>query len=201
MNTAVRNTSRLAGAALRALLVLTLATGVLYPLLVTGIAQTAFPGRSDGSHVQSGGRTVGSSLIGQTWNTKHGNPAPQWFQPRPSAGKYDPLASGASNLAATSPELEKQVKARKAQIAAFNDVPRSAVPADAVTASGSGIDPDISPAYARIQTDRVANARNLDPADVRGIVEDHTDPRSAGFLGEPTVDVLELNLALRKLHS
>lgn len=201
MNAAVRNTSRLAGAALRTLLVLTLITGVLYPLLVTGIAQAAFPGRADGSRFESEGKVVGSSLIGQTWNGKDGKPAPQWFQPRPSAGTYDPLASGASNLAATSPDLLKQVKERKAQIAAFNDVPRSAVPADAVTASSSGLDPDISPAYARIQTDRVAKARNLDPAAVRGLIEDHTDPRPGGFLGEPSVDVLELNLALRDLNS
>lgn len=200
MNAAVRNTSRLAGAALRALLVLTLVTGVLYPLLVTGVAQAAFPGKANGSVVDSRGREAGSSLIGQTWNSGDGKPAPQWFQPRPSAGKYDPLASGASNLAATSPELLKEVKARKAQVADFNGVPRSAVPPDAVTASASGLDPDISPAYARIQTDRVAEARSLDPGTVRKLVEKHTEGRRGGFLGEPSVNVLELNLALRELR-
>lgn len=200
MNAAVRSTSRLAGAALRALLVLTLVTGVLYPLLVTGIARAAFPGEAGGSVVRSGGKKVGSALIGQTWNRPDGKPAARWFQPRPSAGTYDPSASGASNLAATSPELKKQVEARKKRVAALNDVPLSAVPADAVTASASGLDPDISPAYARIQTDRVAEARGLDPADVRELVSSHTRGRVAGFLGEPTVNVLELNLALRDLH-
>ncbi|SCK16037.1 potassium-transporting ATPase subunit KdpC [Streptomyces sp. WMMB 322] len=200
MNASVRNSSRLAWAALRALLVLTLVTGVLYPLLVTGIAQAAFPGQADGSLVRSGGRDVGSSLIGQTWNGKGGEPAPQWFQPRPSAGDYDALASGASNLAATSPELRKEVEARKKRIADFNNVPRPDVPADAVTASASGLDPDISPAYARIQAGRVAEARHLDPAAVRALVERHTQGRIAGFLGEPAVNVLELNLALRELQ-
>ncbi|WP_314176599.1 potassium-transporting ATPase subunit KdpC [Streptomyces winkii] len=200
MNAAVRNTSRLAGAALRALLVLTLVTGVLYPLVVTGVAQAAFPGHADGSRVHSGGRDVGSSLIGQTWNGRNGEPARQWFQPRPSAGKYDALSSGASNLAATSPELLKKVDARKKRIARFNGVPRSEVPADAVTASASGLDPDISPAYARIQVRRVADARDLGPGAVRALVERHTRGRIAGFLGEPAVDVLELNLALRELR-
>ncbi|OEV10109.1 potassium-transporting ATPase subunit KdpC [Streptomyces nanshensis] len=200
MNTAVRNTARLAAAVLRALLVLTLVTGVLYPLLVTGIAQAAFPHKADGSVVRSDGQAVGSTLIGQTWNTRDGGPDRRWFQPRPSASAYDPLASGASNLAATSPKLTRQIEARKKRIAAFNHVPRSAVPPDAVTASASGLDPDISPAYARIQTDRVARARGLDPADVRALVRRHTQGREAGFLGEPVVDVLELNLALRDLH-
>ncbi|NLU75265.1 potassium-transporting ATPase subunit KdpC [Streptomyces sp. HNM0575] len=200
MNAAVRNTSRLAAAALRALLVLTLATGVLYPLLVTGIAQAAFPGKADGSVVRSGGKEVGSTLIGQSWNDRDGGPARQWFQPRPSAGKYDSLASGASNLAATSPELRKQVEARRTQVAAFNGVPRPAVPADAVTASASGLDADISPAYARLQADRVAEARGLDRAEVRELVGRHIEGRVAGFLGEPSVNVLELNLGLRALH-
>lgn len=199
MNATLRNTSRLAWAALRALIVLTVVTGVLYPLAVTGIGQAAFPGPANGSRVEAGGKDVGSSLIGQTWNGKDGKPDPRWFQPRPSAGDYDALASGASNLAATSPELLGQVKARKARIAAFNDVPPSAVPPDAVTASGSGLDPHISPAYARIQVDRVARARGLAPATVRGLAEDAVRPRLAGFLGEPTVNVLELNLALARL--
>lgn len=200
MNASVRNGSRLLWAALRALLVLTLVTGVLYPLLVTGLARAAFPGQADGSLVRSGGKAVGSSLIGQTWNGKDGKPAPQWFQPRPSAGNYDALASGASNLAATSPRLRKEVEARKARIADFNHVPRSAVPPDAVTASGSGLDPHISPAYARLQAGRVAEARRLDPAAVRALVDQHTRGRFAGFLGGPAVNVLELNLALRELH-
>lgn len=199
MNAPLRNTSRLLWAALRALLVLTVVTGVLYPLAVTGIAQTAFPGKAGGSKVKADGQTVGSTLIGQAWNGPDGKPDPKWFQPRPSVGHYDALASGASNLAATSPKLLKQVDDRKAQIAAFNDIPRSAVPADAVTASGSGLDPHISPQYAEIQADRVAQARGLDPAAVRELVEDHAEPRLASFLGEPTVNVLQLNLALRAL--
>lgn len=199
MNATLRNTSRLVWAALRALLVLTVLTGVIYPLAVTGIAQAAIPGKANGSKVEADGTVVGSSLIGQTWNGKDGKPDPRWFQPRPSAGHYDALASGASNLAATSPVLLEQVKARKAQIAAFNGVPQSAVPADAVTASASGLDPHISPKYAEIQADRVAKARGLDPAAVRKLVEDHTDSRPAGFLGRPTVNVLELNMALHNL--
>jgi K+-transporting ATPase ATPase C chain len=199
MNASLRNTSRLVWAALRALLVLTVLTGVLYPLAMTGIAQVAFPGKANGSKVEADGTVVGSSLIGQTWNGEDGKPDPRWFQPRPSAGRYDTLASGASNLAATSPELLDRVNARKAQVAAFNGVPPSAVPADAVTASASGLDPHISPKYAEIQAGRVAEARGLDPAAVRELVEDHNDSRLAGFLGEPTVNVLELNMALREL--
>ncbi|NBM14420.1 potassium-transporting ATPase subunit KdpC [Streptomyces sp. GC420] len=199
MNATVRNTSRLVWAAARALLVLTVVTGVLYPLAVTGIAQAVFPGKAGGSRVEADGRVVGSALIGQTWNGRDGKPDPKWFQPRPSAGQYDALASGASNLAATSPKLLEQIKERKARIAAFNGVPPSAVPADAVTASASGLDPHISPAYADIQADRVAKARGLDPSAVHKLVKDQTHSRLAGFLGEPTVNVLGLNMALRDL--
>jgi K+-transporting ATPase ATPase C chain len=200
MNATLGNTSRLLWAALRALLVLSMVTGVLYPLLVTGIVQTAFPGKANGSEVTVDGREAGSSLIGQTWNLKDGRPDPRWFQGRPSAGEYDALASGASNLAATSPELLKEVKERTAQVARFNHVPESAVPADAVTASASGLDPHISPDYAKIQADRVARARGLDLVAVQRLVEDRTRSRIAGFLGEPTVNVLELNIALQGLN-
>ncbi len=199
MNSTLRNTSRLVWAALRALLVLTLVTGVIYPLAVTALAQGAFPHQANGSVVHDHGKDVGSSLIGQSWNGPGGRPDPAWFQSRPSASDDDALASGASNLAATSPELRKQVVERKQQVAAFNHVPVSRVPADAVTASGSGLDPDISPAYARLQVARVAAARHLDPAKVRSLVEEHTRSRTGGFLGEPVVDVLQLNLALERL--
>ncbi|GAA2497860.1 potassium-transporting ATPase subunit C [Streptomyces thermolineatus] len=195
---ALRSTLRLTGAALRALLVLTAVTGVLYPLAVTGVARAAFPGNAAGSTVEADGRTVGSALIGQAWNGPDGRPDPRWFQPRPSAGGYDALASGASNLAATSPELLRLVEERRAQVAAFNGVRPSAVPADAVTASGSGLDPHISPEYARLQADRVARARGLDPAAVRALVREHTRGRPGGFLGEPVVNVLELNAALHE---
>ena len=199
MNVGLRSASRLMRAALRALLVLTVLLGICYPLAVTGIARAAFPDRADGSPAGPGGKPVGSSLIGQTWNGPEGRPDPKWFQPRPSAGGYDGLASGACNLAATSPELLRQVEQRRARTAEFNHVRAAAVPPDAVTASGSGLDPDISPAYAALQVHRVAEARGVHPATVRGLVEKHTEPRTAGFLGEPVVNVLELNLDLRDL--
>lgn len=199
MNSTIRNTSRLLWAALRALLVLTAVTGGLYPLLITGIAQAAFHNKANGSMVKAGGKEIGSSLLGQTWNLENGRPDPKWFQPRPSAGDYDPTVTGASNLAATSPELKKEIDKRKGRIAAFDAVPESEVPADAVTASASGLDPDISPEYAKIQVQRVARANGLTTAQVGKLVREHTSGRELGFLGNRTVNVLELNIALRKL--
>ncbi|MFG2401856.1 potassium-transporting ATPase subunit KdpC [Streptomyces lydicus] len=215
MNNSVRNTARLLGAGLRALLVLTVVCGVLYPLLVTGVAQAAFPGRANGSEVTSHGKVVGSSLLGQRYDKgtdKQGEPVPdlRFFQPRPSAGlgsnrtngvntRYDLQVSGATNLGATNTDLVKAVGERKKWVSETYGVPLSQVPADAVTSSGSGLDPDISPAYARLQADRVAKENRL-PADrVRRLVEDHTDGRTLGFLGEPRVNVLELNIALKDL--
>lgn len=215
MNNSVRNTARLLGAGLRALLVLTVVCGVLYPLLVTGVAQAAFPGRANGSEVTSHGKVVGSSLLGQRYDKgtdKKGEPVPdlRFFQPRPSAGlgsnrtngvntRYDLQVSGATNLGATNTDLVKAVGERKKWVSETYGVPLSQVPADAVTSSGSGLDPDISPAYARLQADRVAKENRL-PADrVRRLVEDHTDGRMLGFLGEPRVNVLELNIALKDL--
>jgi K+-transporting ATPase ATPase C chain len=192
-------------AALRMLLVFTVLCGLAYPLLVTGIAQAAFPARADGSLVEADGRTVGSSLIGQTFDLpkKHPNdpneaarPDPAYFQPRPSAGGYDPLASGASNLGPNDPGLVKAVKERRAAIAAFDGVPPADVPPDAVTASGSGLEADISTAYAAEQVDRVAEARGLPAAEVRHLVAAHTHARPLGFLGEPYVDVVTLNASL-----
>ncbi|MFI0820367.1 potassium-transporting ATPase subunit KdpC [Streptomyces sp. NPDC021098] len=207
-----RSTARLAGAALRALLALTVLCGVLYPLAVTGIAQAAFPHRANGSEVRADGRTVGSPLIGQTYTLdrkdKDGNPLPdpKYFQPRPSAvgtntinTQYKIIVSGGSNLAADSTVLTRSIKERRGQIAAFNGVSPAAVPADAVTASASGVDPDISPAYATLQVTRVARANGLPRAEVARLVEDHTEGRSLGFLGEPRVNVLELNIALHRL--
>jgi K+-transporting ATPase ATPase C chain len=190
------------------LLVFTLITGIAYPLLITGVAQAAFSGQANGSLVKQNGKTVASSLLGQNFNLPKKNPNdagevakpdPKWFQPRPSAGGYSPLASGASNLGPNNPALIKTIQERKAAVAAFDGVPVSKVPADAVTASGSGLDPDISPAYAYEQVSRVAKTRGLSVATVRKLVADHVDSRVLGFLGEPRVNVVELNLALANL--
>ncbi|WP_374984858.1 potassium-transporting ATPase subunit KdpC [Streptomyces fradiae] len=200
MNHSVANTGRLAWAALRMLLVLTVVTGVVYPLAVTGIAQGLFPDKADGSIVTADGREVGSELIGQSWNIEGtGKPDPKWFQPRPSNSGYDPLATGSSQLGASDPRLTKLVGDTKKAVAAFNGVPESEVPADAVTGSASAIDPHISPEYAEIQVKRVARTNSLSERQVAKLVEDHTDGRTAGFLGEPHVNVLKLNLALRDL--
>lgn len=185
-------------AGLRVLLLVTLVCGIAYPLAVTGIAQVAFPWQADGSLVTAdGGRTtdardaVGSALLGQA------APA-DLFQPRPSvAGDgYDPLASGGSNWGPEAPALVAAIRERRAAVAAREGVPVGEVPPDAVTASGSGLDPHISPAYADLQVPRVAAATGLPEAAVRALVDDHTEGRSLGVLGEPRVNVLELNLAV-----
>lgn len=192
-------------AALRALLVFTVILGIAYPLAVEGVAQLAFPHQANGSLVTKGGAPVGSSLLGQAFVDAKGNPLPQWFQPRPSAASdpsnsadpgYNPLFSAPSNKGPSNEDLIKTINDRRAAVAAFDGVPPSSVPADAVTASGSGLDPNISPEYAREQVNRVAKARNLDPAAVRKLVDEHTQGRNLGILGEPRVNVLELNLAL-----
>ncbi|MEU8654956.1 potassium-transporting ATPase subunit C [Streptomyces sp. NPDC048737] len=206
MKTSVPHTARLLGAGLRALLVLTLLTGVLYPLAVTGIAQTLFGGRADGSEITADGRVVGSSLIGQQGY------GPDYFQPRPANGlgensvntRYRLLLSGATNRSADNPELVAWVAKARARVVEQNStadftVEPSQVPADAVTASGSGLDPDISPAYAELQVHRVAERNGLPVARVEKLVEEHTEGRTLGFLGEPRVNVLELNVALRSL--
>jgi len=183
-------------AAVRAMLVATVALGLLYPLAMTGLAQVIAPGRADGSHVVSEGTLVGSSLIGQSFTAADGSPLPQYFQSRPSASDYDGTASGGSNLGPNSAELVASVEERRAAVAEFNGVPESQVPADAVTASASGLDPDVSPEYAAIQVARVAADRGVSEADVARLVADATSGRDLGFIGEPTVNVLELNLAL-----
>jgi K+-transporting ATPase ATPase C chain len=194
--------------ALRLLLLLTVITGVIYPLAVTGVAQAAFGNKANGSQVKADGRVVGSKLIGQNFDLPKKNPDdaneaarpdPKFFQPRPSAGSYDPLASGASNLGPNSPDLVKAIDQRRKDVAAFDGVNPKDVPADALTASGSGLDPDISKAYAYEQVNRVAKANGLSPEAVRGLVADNTQGRSLGFLGEPGVNVLELNVDLTKL--
>ncbi|WP_436790363.1 potassium-transporting ATPase subunit C [Yinghuangia sp. YIM S10712] len=159
-------------------------------------------GREVAAHEAADGTTAytyldgGAALTDEQAAGVSRQPDPKWFQPRPSAGAYDPLASGASNYGPENPEFIELVKDRKAAVAAFNDVPEDRVPADAVTASGSGLDPHISEAYALIQVDRVARARGLDPALVRKLVEDHVEGRVVGFLGDERVNVLELNIAL-----
>ncbi len=179
--------------ALVAFLTFTVLTGVLYPLAVTGAAQVVFPNRADGSLVERGGDAVGSRLIGQPFAE------PRYFHPRPSAAGdgYDGMSSSASNLGPSNEELLTAIGERADAYREENGVDvATAVPADAVTASGSGLDPHISPENARLQAARVAETRNLDVEDVIALVDEHTDERSIGFLGEPGVNVLELNLAL-----
>jgi K+-transporting ATPase ATPase C chain len=163
---------------------------------MTGIAQVMAPGRADGSLLHSAGRVVGSSLIGQAYVDAKGAPLAQYFQSRPSASGYDGAASGGSNLGPDSPDLAKAVLDRRAAIAAFDGVPASAVPPDAVTASASGLDAGISPAYAAIQVDRVARRRGVPRPGVARMVAAATVGRDLGFIGSPYVEVTVLNLAL-----
>ena len=189
-------------AALRTLLVLTVALGLAYPLAATGLAQLLAPGQANGSLAKSHGRVVGSSLLGQNLTDAKGNPLLQYFQPRPSAaGKdgYDPTSSSASNLGPNDAGLVKAINDRRAADAKLDGVAPGSVPPDAITASASGLDPDISPAYAYEQVNRVAAARHLPAATVRALVDRHVQGRTLGFLGEPRVDVLELDIALDAL--
>ena len=191
--TLVEATLRQLGTAFRTLLAMTVVLGLAYPLAVWAIGQVAFRDQAAGSLIEQHGQVVGSRLIGQDFK------GPEWFHSRPSATgdtPYDGLNSYGSNLGPTNPELVKLVKERKAQTAKENGVAQSAVPPDAVTASGSGLDPHISPAYAAIQIERVAEERGLSRSDVRRLVAQNTDHPSLGFLGEPGVNVVELNLAL-----
>lgn len=199
MNVSSRTAGRTTWVAIRAMVVCTLVLGVAYPLVVTGIGQIALPAQANGSLVRDAdGRTVGSALVAQSFSDAKGTPLPQYFQPRPSAAGdgYDGRASSGSNLGPSNPDLVAAIRERRAQVAAFNGVAEHAVPADAVTASASGLDPQISPAYAAIQVDRVARERGLSADRVRALVAAHTEGRALGFIGEPVVDVLALNLAL-----
>ncbi|HYB89209.1 MAG TPA: potassium-transporting ATPase subunit KdpC [Streptosporangiaceae bacterium] len=192
-------------AALRGLLVFTVICGVAYPLLMWGVAQVAFHHQANGSLVSYNGHVVGSSLLCQEFVDAKGNPLPQYFQPRPSAAVNpavktdygcDPLFSAASNLGPSNPVLIQDIKQRQQQIAKLDHVKISQIPPDAVTASGSGLDPAISPQNAYMQVDRVAAARHASPAAIRALVTSHVQGRTLGFLGEPRVDVLTLNMAL-----
>ena len=174
------------------LVVMTVLLGIAYPLAITGIAQGLFKDRADGSFVESNGSIVGSSLIGQPFEGE------EWFAGRPDA--YDPAASAPSNLGPSNPELGAAVKERVEAISAA-DAPGGSIPVDAVTGGGSGLDPHISPAYARLQAPRVARARGLEVDQVLTLIDEQTEGRTFGFLGEPRVNVLLLNLALEGLAS
>ena len=207
-------------AGLRLLLVFTVICGIIYPVVMVGVSEVIFPHQANGSLVRYKGRIVGSSLLCQEFVNSKGQPLAQYFQPRPSyaivdwelgttkSGKYvvegtgpnnygcNPLYSSASNLGPNNPALVQFIKQQQAQIEKFDHVSVSQIPANAVTASGSGLDPDISPANAAIQVDRVAAARHVSPAAIQALVSQYTQGRNLGFLGEPRVDVLNLNIAL-----
>jgi K+-transporting ATPase ATPase C chain len=192
-------------AAFRTLLVFTVLCGLVYPAVMVGVSQLAFHHQANGSTVSVNGHVVGSSLLCQEFADAKGNPLPKYFQPRPSdavdaTSKTDygcnPLFSAASNLGPNNPDLVKLIAQRQKAIAAFDHVSVSQIPPDAVTASGSGLDPDISPANAAIQVNRIAAARHISPAAVRALASQYTTGRTLGFLGEPAVNVLLLNRAL-----
>ncbi|MFD7872961.1 potassium-transporting ATPase subunit C [Streptomyces sp. NPDC059766] len=218
MNNSVKNTARLLWASLRALLVLTVVTGVVYPLAVTGVAQGLFSDKANGSEIKADGKVVGSSLIGQAYNLplKKGQETPEpdlkWFQGRPANGlgtnsvntQYKLILSGATNRSGDNADLIQWVKDAKAAVVKDNSVDGytvkpSDVPADAITSSGSGLDPDISPAYADIQVHRIAEKTGLSVAQVQKLVDEHTQGRTLGFIGEPRVNVLQLNIELKEL--
>ena len=197
-------------AAFRALLVFTVLCGLIYPVVMVGVSQLAFHKQANGSMVSFNGHVVGSSLLCQEFVDAEGNPLPKYFQPRPSAAvdatsKTDygcnPGFSAASNLGPNNPALVQLIRQRQQAIAAFDHVPVSQIPPDAVTASASGLDPDISPQNAAIQVNRVAGARHLPVSEVRALVSKYTQGRTLGILGEPSVNVLELNIALDQLSA
>ena len=178
---------------LRMTLVMTVLTGLIYPLAVTGLCQLLFPDKANGSLIAVNGQVVGSELIGQNF-TK-----PEYFQPRPSAAGndgYDATASGGSNLGPTNKKLIDRVQASADKFHKDNPAYSGAIPADLLTASGSGLDPHISPASAGAQAERVAKARGVSLDHIRALIASHTEGRDLGFLGEPRVNVLLLNLAL-----
>jgi len=197
-------------AGLRLLLVFTVLTGIIYPVVMWGIAQVAFNHQANGSMVSFHGRVVGSSLLCQEFTDAKGNPLVQYFQPRPSAavpspapkGDYgcDPTFSSASNYGPNNPLLITAVKQRLQQVASFNHVTIAQVPPDAVTTSGSGLDPQISPQYAAIQVNRIAAARHVSATAIQALVSQYTQGRTLGFLGESRVNVLNLNIALDKKY-
>lgn len=188
---------RQAGTALRFLVLATLVLGVAYPLAVFGVGQLIAPFQANGSIIRDdGGAPAASALIAQAAADANGVQDPRWFHARPSAVNWDPASSSASNLGPNDPKLLEAVTANRSAIAAAEGVNESEVPADAVTASGSGLDPHISPEYARLQVDRVAAAQGMDTGAVASLVDRHTSSGLLAFLGQPSVNVTALNLAL-----
>lgn len=179
------------------LIILTVITGVVYPLIVTGIAQLAFPYQANGSIIIRNGEAVGSRLIGQDFNS------PKYFWGRPSATSpvpYNSANSSGSNLGPLNPALAENVRTRIVKLKSADPENKTNVPVDLVTASGSGLDPDISPAAAEYQVHRIAKTRNIDESKIRELTAKYTYKRQLGVLGEPRVNVLELNLALDALQ-
>lgn len=170
--------------------VLTILTGILYPLAVTGLAQAIFHKQADGSLIEHNGKVIGSEIIGQNFAK------PEYFHPRPSQNSYDAANSGGSNLGPTNPALADRLKKDADQFRKDNPEYTGPIPADAITASASGLDPEVSPANALAQAARVAKARGTSPEVVQNLVAANTQRRDLGVLGEPRVNVLKLNLAL-----
>ena len=188
---------RQAGTALRFLVLATLVLGLAYPLAVFGLAQLIAPYQANGSIIRDdGGAPAASALIAQAAADENGVQDPRWFHARPSAVTWDPATSSASNLGPNDPKLVEAAEGKRAAVAAEEGISESEVPADAVTASGSGLDPHISPEYARLQVDRVAGAHGLGAEAVSSLVDRHTSSGLEAFLGQPSVNVTALNLAL-----
>ncbi|MDJ0379101.1 potassium-transporting ATPase subunit KdpC [Cryobacterium sp. PH31-L1] len=199
--TSTRSNARHYGVAVRAMLVLTAVLGLAYPLVITVVGQVGLSAQANGSLLTQNGSVVGSALIGQSFTDADGAPLPEWFQSRPSAAGagYDAAASSGSNWGPENADLITAIKERRKTIAALEGVKADAIPADALTASASGLDPQISPAYALLQVPRVAAARGLSEGEVKSLVESKIAARDLGYLGERTVNVLQLNLALTQL--
>lgn len=185
--------------AIRAMVILSCVLGIGYPAVVLGIGQAALPAQANGSLLEVDGRVVGSSLIGQAFTDADGAALPEWFQSRPSAAGdgYDGGASSGSNYGPNNEDLATAVADRRAAIEALDGA--TDIPDDALHASGSGLDPHISPEYALLQVPRVAEARGLGEQEVRDLVESMIQGRDLGYLGEPTVNVLRLNIALAEM--
>ncbi|WP_066039166.1 potassium-transporting ATPase subunit KdpC [Herbiconiux solani] len=194
-----RGSARPYWVALRYMIVATIVLGIAYPVAILGIGQLALPAQANGSVVTVDGQPVGSSLIGQSFADDDGNALPEWFQSRPSAAGYDGAASVGSNYGPENSDFIAEIEARKAAISESDGVSPDAIPVDALTTSGSGLDPHISPDYAYEQVARVAEARKLPETDVKGLVDAFVQGRDLGYLGEPTVNVLQLNVALSQL--